>query len=89
MGAMYRVCSLQLGLNFVVRLVAEKNFYLRLMFEKTHAFAVFNDKSIQPYGCSDTSFTATVNCTNLKTEILCEIIERQIIGTQIDFLFFC
>ena len=40
LGLMYRVCSVRLGLNFVVRLVAEKNFYLRLMVNKLHAFTV-------------------------------------------------
>ena len=40
-----------------------------------HAFAIFNDKYLLPCGYGDTKFTATVNCTNLKTEILSEIIE--------------
>lgn len=31
---------MRLGLDFVVRLVAEKNFYLRLMVKKLHAFTV-------------------------------------------------
>ena len=38
--AMYRVCGLQLGPNFVVRLATSKNFYLRLTVEKMHVLAV-------------------------------------------------
>ena len=34
MGAMYRVCSLLLSPNFVVRLATGNNFYLRLIFRK-------------------------------------------------------
>ena len=79
MVAMYRVFDLLLGPNFVVRLAAGKNFYLRLMVEKIHAFAVFNDKYLPPCCCSYTNFTATVNCTNSKTEMQSEIIEIQII----------
>ena len=44
---------MQLGANFAVLLAADKNFYLRLMVEKIHAFAVFNDKDLQLCGCSD------------------------------------
>ena len=40
-----------------------------------HAFAIFNNKYLLPYGYGDTKFTAAVNCTNPKTEILSEIIE--------------
>ena len=85
MGVMYRVCGLRLSLNFVVRLAAENNFYLRL----TIAFAVFKDKYLRPYGCRNKNFTVTVNCTNPKTEILSGIMEIKIIGIKIDFLFFC
>ena len=45
-----------------------------------HTFAVFNNKHLRPHGCSDTNCTATVNCTNPKTEILGKITEIQIIG---------
>ena len=86
---MYRVYSLQLGLHFVVGLVAEKNFYLGLKVEKLHAFAVFKNKYLRSYGCSNTNFTSTVNRTNPKTEILSETIEIQITETQINFLFLC
>ena len=54
-----------------------------------HAFAVFNDQYLRPYGCSDTNFTATVNCTNPRTEILSEMIGIYIIEIPIDFLFLC
>ena len=37
---MYRVCGLQLGPNFVLRLTAFKNFYFGLTVGKMHAFAV-------------------------------------------------
>ena len=40
-----------------------------------HAFADFENKYLGPYGWSDTNFTATVKCTNPRTEILNEIIE--------------
>ena len=33
-GVMYRVCGLRLGPNFVVQVVADKKFYLRLTIEK-------------------------------------------------------
>ena len=89
MGVKYRVCSLVLGPNFVVLLAAGKNFYLPSTVEKMHVFAVFKDKYLRIYGCSDTNFTAPVNCANLKTEIVSEIIEIQIIGIEIDFLFPC
>ena len=60
------------------------------MVEKIHGFAVFNDKYLRLYGCNHTDFKATEdNCPNLKTEILSEIIEIQIIGMQINFLFHC
>ena len=89
MGVMYRVCGLRLSLNFVVRLAAENNFYLRLTIEKMYAFAVFKDKYLRPYGCRNKNFTVTVNCTNPKNEILSGIMEIKIIGIKIDFLFFC
>ena len=82
-GVMYRVCALQMGANVAVQLAAEKNFYLRLTVEKIHVFAVFNNKYLRPYGCIDTKITATVNCTNPKTEKLSAIIEMQIIRVQI------
>ena len=44
---MYRVYGLRLGPNFVVRLAADKNFYLQLTVEKMHAFAVFNDFNLR------------------------------------------
>ena len=75
LGIMYRVCGLWLGPNFAVRLVADKNFYLRLTVEEKYAFAVFSNEYLQPYGCNDTTFTAAVNCTNSKTQIISEIIE--------------
>ena len=46
-------------------------------------FAVFAEKYLQSYGCSGTNFTATVDCTNSKTEIQIEIIETQITGIQL------
>ena len=64
MGVIYRICGLQLGPNFVVRLAADKNFYLSLTVVKMHAFAVFNDKCLRPYGCSDTNLTVTVESIN-------------------------
>ena len=72
-----------------MRLAADKDFYLRLTVEKMHAFEVFSDKYLRRYGCNNTNFTATVNCTNTKSLILSEIIEIQIIGIPIDFLFLC
>ena len=50
---MYRVCGLQPGPNFVVRLAADKNFYLRLTVEKMHPVAVFNDKYLRQNDYSD------------------------------------
>ena len=41
---LYRVCGLRLSLNFGVRLMALKNFYLWLAAEKLHAFAVSTEK---------------------------------------------
>ena len=72
-------------LKFVVWLAVVKIFYLRLTVKKMYAIAVFNNKYLQPYGCSNTNLTATVNCTNPKTEILSGVIEIQIIGIQINF----
>ena len=56
MEGMYGVFGLRLGPNFVVRLAADKNFCLQLTVEKMQAFAVFNDRNLWPYGCSDTYF---------------------------------
>ena len=84
---MYRVYGLRLSPNSVVRVAANKNFYLRLTVSKINAFAVFNDKYLRPYGYSDKHFTATVIYTNPQTEILSEMNETQIIGIPIDFLF--
>ena len=39
-----------------------------------------------PNGCSDTNFTATIKCTNPKTEIQSEMNETQIIGINISFV---
>ena len=83
---MQRVCGLRLGPNFEVRVTAGKNFYLWLTFEKMHVLAVSMEKYLWSYGCSGTSFTSAVNCTNPKTEIQIEIIETQIIGIQIYFI---
>ena len=80
---MYRVCGLRLGPNLGVQLTDEKKNYLRLMGGKMHAFAVFTDKYLRPYGCPDTNFTAAVKCTNLKPKIQSEIIEIEIIEIQI------
>ena len=77
---MYRVFGLRLGPNFAVRLAAEKNFYLRLTVGKMHAFDNACNRYLRPHGCSNTHFTATVNCPNPKTEVLSEIIEIQTIG---------
>ena len=61
---MYRFRGLRPGPNFVVRLAADKNFYLRLTVGNMHALVVFNDKYLRLYGCSDANFAATVKCTN-------------------------
>ena len=79
---------MRLGPNFIVRLAAGQNFYLRLTVKKIHAFAVFSNKYLWTYGCSNTNFPATANCANPKTEILCEIIEIQITGIQINLFSF-
>ena len=77
---MYRVCGLRLRPNFVVRPAAVKNFHLRLTVEKMLAFAVFSNKYLRPFRCSDTAFTSMVICANPKPQILSEIIEIQIIS---------
>ena len=82
MGAMYRVCSLLLSPNFVVRLATGNNFYLRLIVQKIHAFVGFNDKYLRSSGSSNTNFTAKFYCRSARTEILSEIIETQIIGIK-------
>ena len=89
MRVTYRVSGLRLGPNFVVRLAADKIFHLRLTVEKMHASAVFSNKYLRPYGCSDTIFTAMVNYTNPNSQILSEIIEIQIIRIPINLLLFC
>ena len=70
-----RVCGLRLGPNFVVRRAADKNFYSWITDEKIHAFAVFSDKYLRPCGFSDTVFTATVNCSNPKSQILNKLLK--------------
>ena len=70
-------------------LAVGKNFYLWLSVKKMHAFAIFRDKYLRSYGCTDINVTVTVSCTNPKTQILSEIMETQIVGIPIDFLFFC
>ena len=82
-GTMYRACSLQLGSNISVLLAVIKKFYLRLMADKMHTFEVFTEQYLLPYGSSSSSITSTVNCTNPNTEIHSEIIEVEIIKTQI------
>ena len=72
---MHRVCSLRLGPNVGVQLMAEKSFYLRLMFEKIHAFWVFTGKYLWSYGSIGANFTATANCTDPYTEVQIEIVE--------------
>ena len=58
---MYKVCGLRLGPNFVVRLAADKNFLFAVCGREKSLFAVFSDKYLRSYGCSDTNFTAMVN----------------------------
>ena len=43
-----------------------------------HLVKGFREEHLRQYGYSGTNFTAMVNCTNLKTGILSEIIETQI-----------
>ena len=50
-----------------------------------HVLAVFTENYFRSCGCSGTNFTATINCTNAKTEIQTEIIETQITGIQLYF----
>ena len=80
---MYRICGFGLGTNIEVRPVAEKKFYLRLAVGKMHPLPVFTKKYLWPYGCSDTNFTASVNCTNSNTEILNKIMGIDIIEAQV------
>ena len=54
---MSKVCGLRLGPNFVLRLAADKNFYLRFTFEKMHVFPVCNDKHLRSYGCGTNFMT--------------------------------
>ena len=81
--AIFRVGRFWLCPNIRVRLAFDKNFYLWLTVGKTHAFAVFTEKYLRLYGCSGTSFTAAVNCTNPNTEIKSENIEIEMIKAQI------
>ena len=80
---MYRVRTLRLGPDFGVRSVAGKNFSLWLTAEKVHAFAVFTDKYLRPWGSSSTNFMAEVNCKNLKIKIKSKTIKTEIIEKQI------
>ena len=52
-----------------MRLAADKNIYFRLTIQKMLAFAVFNNKYLGPYGCSDTNSIATFKGANSKIEI--------------------
>ena len=72
MGIIY---GLRMGPNFVARVAADKNFYMRLVVEKMHTVKAFNDFKLRPYGCSSTNFTATVNYSNRKTDTLTELIK--------------
>ena len=72
---MYRVCNFRMDPNLVVRLAADKNFYLRLTVENAHAFEIFNYKYLRPYLCNDTNFLAVIKCAISKTEIQSEILK--------------
>ena len=72
---MYRVRGLRLTQISEAQLAADKNFYLWLAVEKMHAFAVFTEKKLRPYGCSGKNFTAAGNCTSTNIEIHSKIIE--------------
>ena len=41
-----------------------------------HAFEIFNDKNVRPYGYSDTNFNVSGNSTNPIIETLSETIEK-------------
>ena len=83
MGAVHKVCSLQLDPNFGVPSEVNKKFYLRLTIEKMRPFKAFNKKYLRLYDFSGTNFTAVVNSTNPKTKIQGKIIEIQIIQMHI------
>lgn len=77
------ICRLRLVPNFGVPLTAGRKFHLQLTIKKMHMFAIFIEKRLRPYGCCETNFTATVNCSNPKTETQLEIIETEVSGIQI------
>ena len=66
---MYRGCSLRLGPVSERPRVADKNFYLRLAFEKMRMFEVFNEKYIRPYDLSGSNLTAAAKCTIHKMKL--------------------
>ena len=80
---MYRVCSLQLGPNFVVRLAAEKSFHLRLTVELLTQISHFNLRflAINIYG-----YTAVASQI-LRLRLTVQIQKLEIIGIQINFSF--
>ena len=80
---MYRVCGSRLDPNLGVRPAADKEFYLRLTFEKMNASAAFSEKYFRPYGCSDTNFTAAVSIADPRIEIQSQINKTEIIAIQI------
>lgn len=61
---------------------ADKKFYMRLMVDKMRRLALLTENYLRPTAICGTNFTAAVNCTNLTTEILSEIMEIEIIETQ-------
>ena len=79
---MNRVCGLWLDPNIGLRPAGHKKFYLRLMVDLMHVFAVFTKKYFSPCGCNGSNFTVAVNCTNPNTEIQSEIIDTEIIKAQ-------
>ena len=84
---MYRICNFRMGPNLVVRLAADKNFYLRLTVENVHAFAIFSYKYLRPYLRNDTNFLAMIKCANSKTEMQSEIIETKFSPLLVTNLF--
>ena len=71
-----QICGQLLTASFICSQRFRK--LVRLWFYSRH-------KSLWPYGCSGTRFTAVANCTNQKTGIQSEIIETQIFEIQIQF----